>query len=131
MFQEIEHTADYAIHVWAEELPELFLDAARGMYALAGGRSGQPPVKRMIEIHADDMETLLVEWLEELAFLLEIEGEFFDHFDLIRFDPPALKIQVTGGPAEAVDKLIKAVTFHDLAIQETAEGYQTTIVFDV
>jgi SHS2 domain-containing protein len=30
-----------------------------------------------------------------------------------------------------VEKLIKAVTYHDLSIRETAEGYETIVVFDV
>lgn len=131
MFKEIEHTADYAIYVRALDLSELFLDAARGMNALAGGHVGQPPITRHIELQASDSETLLVEWLEELAFLMEIESEFFDQFQVCQFNPTSLSIQITGGSAQGVQKLIKAITFHDLAIKPTADGFETTIVFDV
>jgi len=131
MFKEIEHTADYALYVWGQDLPELFLDAARGMNALTGGQPGQPAVTREIALEASDLETLLVGWLEELAFLMEVEGEIFDRFTLSELSPTSMSVQISGGPAENVDKLIKAITFHELAIQQTAEGYQTTIVFDV
>jgi SHS2 domain-containing protein len=35
-FEEKAHTADWALHVWADVLEGLFAEAARGMYALAG-----------------------------------------------------------------------------------------------
>jgi len=38
---------------------------------------------------------------------------------------------VRGAAAERLDKVIKAVTYHNLSIRQTAEGYETTIVFDV
>jgi SHS2 domain-containing protein len=46
-----------------------------------------------------------------------------------------LRVRARGGPATGVDKLIKAVTFHNLAIRANKGGpetiYETTIVFDV
>ncbi len=131
MFEEIEHTADYAIRVWGAELPELFVEAARGMNALAGGAPGMPVVTRQIAVQAADLETLLVAWLEELAFLLESEGQMFDRLEMLSFSPTALTARVGGGPAVGLQKLIKAVTFHDLAIRPTAGGYETIVVFDV
>jgi len=131
MFEEIDHTADYALCVRGADLPELFIEAARGMNTLTGGAPGQPAASREIALEAPDPETLLVTWLEELVFLMEIEEEMYDQFEMLSFAPTALTAKVTGGPAVGLDKLIKAVTFHDLAIRETAGGYETTIVFDV
>jgi len=37
-YVEVEHTADWALRVWAPTLEELFVDAARGMYELAGAK---------------------------------------------------------------------------------------------
>lgn len=131
IIEEIEHTADYAIRVQGEDLPALFVAAARGMNGLTGGRPADFSVQRQIKVSAADLESLLVAWLEELAFLMEVEGEIFDQFDILSFSPTALHIRVGGGPVTHLDKLIKAVTFHDLSIQETDAGWMTSIVFDV
>jgi SHS2 domain-containing protein len=131
IIEEIEHTADYAIHVQAEDLPALFIAAARGMNSLTGGRPADLSVQRQIKVSAADLETLLVSWLEELAFIMEVEGEIFDQFDMLSFSPTALHSRVGGGPVTRLNKMIKAVTFHDLSIQETDTGWMTSIVFDV
>lgn len=131
MFEEIEHTADYAVRVRGTDLRELFVEAARGMNALTGGRPGQPSRCRELVLDAPDAETLLVSWLEELVFLMEVEGEIVDQFEILGLTPTSLKARLTGGPAVDVDKAVKAVTFHELAIRETGDGYETTIVFDV
>ncbi len=131
MYEEIEHTADYALRVWGADLPELFLEAARGMNALTGGRAADLSITRELSLQAPDLETLLVNWLEELAFLIEIEGEIFQNFQVQAFAPTSLQVQLTGGKVQNLEKLIKAVTFHGLAIQNTAAGYQAVIVFDV
>jgi SHS2 domain-containing protein len=36
-----------------------------------------------------------------------------------------------GAPIASLDKAIKAVTYHNLRINETSKGFETTIVFDV
>ncbi|MCK4831528.1 MAG: archease [Anaerolineales bacterium] len=135
MFKEIEHTADYAIKVWGADLSELFVDAAHGMNALTGGKLDRPETTREIALEAADPETLLVTWLEELAFLMEVEGEMYSHFEVLALTDTALRVRARGGMATGVDKLIKAVTFHNLAIRENKGGpetiYETTIVFDV
>ena len=131
MFEEIEHTADCAVRVWGADLEELFIEAARGMNALTGGTPGRPSVSREVHLEAPDPETLLVTWLEELAFLVETEGEIFDRFKVLAFAPTALRVRMEGGPVTELDRLIKAVTFHNLAIRETGYGCETTIVFDV
>ncbi len=131
MFKEIEHTADYAIKVWGADLSELFVDAAHGMNALTGGEPDRPEISREIALEAADPETLLVAWLEELAFLMEVEGEMYSHFEVLALTHTALWIRARGGLATRVDKLIKAVTFHNLAIRESKGTYETTIVFDV
>jgi SHS2 domain-containing protein len=42
-----------------------------------------------------------------------------------------LEATVWGGPTSSQWKHIKAVTFHDLEIVKTEDGYEVTVVFDV
>jgi len=131
-YVEVEHTADWALRVWAPTLEELFVDAARGMYALAGAKpSANLNEHRRIELNAEDHESLLVAWLQELLYYTESEGLVFGEFKVELLDPPQLKAEVSGEKSERLDKVIKAVTYHNLNIQQTNDGYETTIVFDV
>jgi SHS2 domain-containing protein len=45
--------------------------------------------------------------------------------------PTALAAIVRGSRVENLQKHIKAVTYHDLAIRSAGEGLEVTIVFDV
>ena len=131
-FQEVEHTADWALHVWGTTREELFVAAAQGMYALMGVQLQTPaPVWREIQVQAADYEALLVAWLQELLFSLESAGVAFAPLRVIALTPTRLTVVAEGEAPVRVSKLIKAVTYHNLHIQPRPEGYETTIVFDV
>jgi SHS2 domain-containing protein len=74
---------------------------------------------------------LLVDWLSELLFLGEQEDVVFTGIDELHISGNQLRATVRGGPAHERRSAIKAVTFADLRIRETARGFETAIVFDV
>lgn len=126
----MEHTADWALRVWAADLPSLLVEAARGMYHLMGAVPGAPAGEIRLEVDGIDAETLLVSFLSEVLHLVEDGGR------LIQPEKPVL----TGFSAQMVassfeiasqEKEIKAVTYHQLKVGETSLGLETTIVFDV
>lgn len=128
---EIEHTADWALKVWAPDLSELFALSAQGMYwlmetALQPG----PRSERTVELEADDLETLLVSFLSELLYLGESEGLGFDDLKVTIHDRHLFAL-VQGAPVAEQKKEIKAVTYHNLEVQRTEQGWVVTIVFDV
>jgi SHS2 domain-containing protein len=130
-FEEISHTADWSVRVWAEGLPSLFTEAARAMNSLAGTVTDKEKrLKRMFESEAPDIESLLVAFLSELVYYQEQENLAFDTFEL-RVAGEILKVQMEGAQIVSLDKAIKAVTYHNLKIEKTNEGFETTIVFDV
>jgi SHS2 domain-containing protein len=130
-FEEIEHTADWSIRVYGESLNALFTHAAEGMFSLLDPQFESEQTKpRNIELTAIDSETLLVSWLEELLYLLETEEVAAVKYDL-QVNENDLQASVLTRPVETMQKDIKAVTYHELEIQEGESGLQTTIVFDV
>ena len=131
-YQEIEHTADWELHVWAPELSALFEQAAHGMYALSGTRlQKEPRRKKFLELSSPDLEGLLVAFLEELLYLSEQEQAGFDRFDGVKLSENRIEMKMEGAPILSQSKEIKAVTYHNLEIRETAQGYEVNIVFDV
>jgi SHS2 domain-containing protein len=79
---------------------------------------------------ADDLETLLVNFLSELLFLGESEGLAFDQISL-SLKGLQLYAQLSGAEILRQDKEIKAVTFHNLEILYLDELFRVQIVFDV
>jgi SHS2 domain-containing protein len=130
-YQELPHTADWALNVWAADLPSLFAEAARGMNTLSGATlvTGRR-VSRAIDLHSQDAEGLLVSFLTELIYAQEQECIGFDRFDL-RISDGALSGQVDGSSLKSLAKPVKAVTYHNLRIYKTSRGYEVEIVFDV
>jgi len=141
-FEEISHTADWSVRVWAQDLPSLFAEAARAMNSLAGVVTGNDPrVKQIFEAEALDAESLLVAFLSELVYYQEQENLAFDVFEL-KVEEPALRpkgvskgqrlrVDMDGAQIASIDKAIKAVTYHNMKIEETTRGVEVVIVFDV
>lgn len=132
-FEVVEHTADWSIHVRGRNLAEMFCFAAEGMSTLMAGGLDQLPldIEREVALSAVDVESLLVDWLSELAFWAEMEQLVFRSYDILEVGPTQLKAVVRGGRADILHKHIKAVTYHELQVRQTEAGFETTIVFDV
>lgn len=130
-FEEISHTADWSARVWAADLPSLFVEAARAMSSLSGTVIGNSTrVTQTFEAEGPDVESLLVAFLSELVYYQEQENLTFDVFDL-KVAAQWLKVRMEGASIASLEKAIKAVTYHNLKIENTVAGFETTIVFDV
>jgi len=132
-FEEVEHTADKALRIFGINLKELMMSAAQGMTQLmVGGVSKiSTEIEKSIELQAADAESLLVEWLSELAYWAETEMLVFKQFRITDVTATRLQATVLGGKAAKLEKHIKAVTYHNLEIMKTPKGLEVTIVFDV
>jgi SHS2 domain-containing protein len=132
-FDVVDHTADWSLRVYGPDLAALFEQAALGMAGLLVGDLAMVDdgVERPFTFEEYDTETLLVEWLSELAYWAETERLIFTQFHFEAIDETSLQVTARGGHAIELQKHIKAVTFHNLAITPTTTGLETTIVFDV
>jgi riboflavin kinase/FMN adenylyltransferase len=133
-YQEIEHTADRALKVWGQELPDLYAGAARGMYSLMGELHEEGPIAsewREVSLEALDRESLLVDWLNELLYLAEAEGLLFVDFRIEALTETSMVARAGGIHTPTTKADIKAATFHDLKIVQNDSGWSTVITFDV
>ena len=140
-FEEIEHTADWALRVRGQTLAELFAAAARGMFSLLTDLSRVTAERHIeLDLRSVDTETLLVDWLNELLYQAESKRVVFSTFEIVLLErpettpserPARLRAIVTGGPAPELDKTIKAATFSGLAIRRDGTGFVSELVFDV
>ncbi|MCB9423202.1 MAG: archease [Ardenticatenaceae bacterium] len=132
-FVIIDHTADWALQVYGRTLADLFIHAAQGMASLmvANPDAIAQDDTLFVELEAYDTESLLVDWLTELAYWAETEQMVGQTFEITSISPTRLGATVHGGKADELQKHIKAVTFHNLEIIETEDGLEVAIVFDV
>lgn len=130
-FEELDHTADWALRVWAPDLAGLIEAAGEGMLALAGAMPAGPGrMRRHVVLQAEDREGLLVSWLEDLLFHLEIHQVTATGCTCTVHDSQ-VEAEIEEAHSTVPDKPIKAVTYHNLAIRDTAEGLEAIVVFDV
>ena len=131
-FEEIEHTADWAFRARGRNLAELFENAARAMASLDKvAAAGKSFAARDVEVEGVDRETLLVNWLNEILYLEQIHREVYDRSRISQINDNHLRARLYGRPSGNRVSHIKAATFHDLGIKQTAEGFEATVVLDV
>ena len=69
VYRQLNHTADIGIEVWGADLGELFSHAAFALFDMAADVEGvRPTVTTPIEVEADDLEMLMVNWLNDLIY---------------------------------------------------------------
>ena len=132
-FEEIEHTADRALRICGSSLGELLLNAARGMNSLMAAKHVpcSEHQEKFVALEAMDAESLLVDWLSELAYWAEREMRIFHEFKIESVSPTHLRVLMYGTRATQLENKIKAVTYHNLEVVQTENGLTATVVFDV
>ena len=130
-YRELSHTADWALQVWAPSFESLLIQAAEGMYDLAGIQLAEDQaIERRVEVDGLDQEDLLVSFLSELLYLWSTEGLAFERFE-INMHEARLVANLEGAEVTAQHKEIKAVTYHGLRIEDLDDRLQATVTFDV
>lgn len=135
-YVRLDHTGDIRIKVFGNSLNELFENSAYAMFDIitdANAISAQ--LAETVEASGFDKEELLVNWLAELNFLFLTEAKIFNKFEIEHLNDREIIATVIGEKFNSyrhpIRTEIKAVTFHDLHIEEKANHWETKIVFDI
>lgn len=135
-YETFEHTADVGIEARGTSLRELFASAAEGMMSLlidpAAVRAAE---HREIRVGSDDLEGLLVDWLNELLVLLNADGFVPAAFNVTEVsESPALVADVSGEPVDPVRHRfrldVKAATYHQVHVGKNDE-WRARVILDV
>ena len=133
--REIETAADLGMDVQSDSLSNLFACAAWQLFKLMTDPEDlQTTTTLHVNLWSDSLETLLVDWLNELIFLVESRSVFLCRF-VVEIQNHNLKAVVCGESIDCdrhVRKTgIKAATYHDLTLRITGEGYRARVILDV
>lgn len=135
-FEVIEHTADIGIVAYGADIKQVFANAALGLFNLMADLDNlKESVKREIELSAEEVEVLLVEWLNELIYISEVEHIIFKRFEINEFSNTRLKATCFGEKIKPgqhrLKREIKAATYHMLKLNKEDGSYKVSIIFDI
>ena len=128
MYEWVDHTSELELHVEAASPEGVFHDALRALAELLGPAAGDRET-RQLRFDAEERDSLLWRWLDELVFLAETEGFVPDSAELL-LDEEGLRATVTGRIGEP-SPLVKGITYHGLAFEEMNGRYRARVVLDV
>lgn len=129
----LSHTADTGIEATAGTFPELVAELATGMFALMASVPAAEGGRVEIELNGTNLADLVVDTLSELLYRLEVDDALFADFD-ITFEDGCLRVSAATVPLAGVDVTgppIKAITYHDLVVEERETGWFARVYFDV
>lgn len=133
----IEHTADIAFEVTADSIEELFLESARAWrICVVGDIAGKALSNNIVNLTADSIEELLVNFLNELNFFLITKKWLAVIFNNLIIDKSNFLLSVNANgfdidPFFEIKEEIKSVTYHQMEIVLKDNRYSTRVVFDI
>jgi len=135
-YEIIDHTADLGIVVKGGNIKELFVNAANAMTDLmVKAQVGEKGAKRKLIVEGEDLPDLMVRWLSEILYLFNGEHILVSTIEIGSISPTRLQSTLSGvslkkGRHEILRE-IKGVTYHQIVVEETADGWETRVIFDI
>jgi SHS2 domain-containing protein len=136
--------ADVGVASRGPTLAEVFRGAALGMFALIVSPDGvEEREVREVRAHADTLEGLLVNWLNECLYVHDVEGFVARRIEFAALDESP---RAGGEPfrlhgflhGEELDPtrhergtVVKAATLHDVVLRPLEGGFEGRVIFDV
>jgi SHS2 domain-containing protein len=135
-FTVLSHTADTGIEATAASLAGLVGELAAGMFSLVAQPDPCLPDQRLeFEITAPSPQELVVDVLAELLYQAEVTDvvpcEVAVESGIRPLDVIVRAGAVSSGSVDLVGPPIKAVTYHDLVVRESEDGWYGRVYLDV
>ncbi len=135
-FRVLEHTADIGFEAYGATREEAFANAARALQDLIVAlETIQPREEMKFQVEGADPPSLLVNWLSEILYRFDTEGWLFRDFEVRRLNGHSL---AAVGRGEKYDRarhqaklLVKAITYHQLALEQTPTGWRAQVYVDI
>lgn len=135
-YEILEHTADIGFRAWGPSPSELFRNAARAMMAIAT----EPETlsgfeERELETRGGDYPDLMVNWLSEVLYLFDTNQFAARDFRVDDIAADRLRATLIGEPREPErhpwELIIKAVTYHQLKVEQQNSRWQAEVFLDI
>ena len=121
--------------MWGDSRSELFAQAACALReVIVADAPVSPRETQEIEVSGSDDAELLVAWLSELLFLFECGG-FLPSDCELEFGEGSLRAQIKGEPFDPqrhpLEREVKAITHHQVLVEEKRGGWHARVYVDI
>ena len=135
-FEPFDHTADTGIRARADAMAGLVRAAAEGLYAVIGELALCGPEQPFLFDEAGDAAAVLLrDYLTELLVAFEQERRVVVKPTVVSFSDSRLTVEAQSMQVNDEQSVllheVKAVTYHELNIRRTPEGYEATVIVDI
>jgi len=135
-YEIIDHTADLGIIVKGSNIKELFVNAANAMIDLmVKADVREKAAKRRLIVEGADLPDLMVRWLSEILYLFNGEHKLVRAIEIDSISSTRLQSELSVVPFNntyhEILREIKAVTYHQIAVEETPDGWEARVIFDI
>jgi SHS2 domain-containing protein len=136
MYETFDHTADLGLRVRAPDLDSLFVEAAQCLLsAIVEDLATVEPRQRFdVQLSGDASDYLLFDWLKELLYHWDTERVLFGRFE-VHVTATGLSGMAWGEPLDPARHLllheVKAITYHGLRVEQTADGWLAEVIVDI
>jgi SHS2 domain-containing protein len=132
----LDHTADLRIRITGDSQAALFQNAGLALADLICDPETLTPGETIrIDIVGDDPADLMVNYLRELLYQWTGKEKLINMVDILDMSDDCLsaRIHTTRYQSDQHTILteIKAVTYHQIAVEPTDEGWQAIVVLDI
>jgi len=135
-FELRDHTADVAVEATGPTLDATVAAVADGLAAAMCDEIPAAGGERFpLSVGAESREALLFDYLDELIYQRDVRGVLpVDNEATVRDGAGEWTVEASarGVPLSAVDaREVKAVTYSEMDLRETPDGWRAYVVFDV
>jgi len=130
-------TADVAFEAYGKSLNELFTNAALATFeVMVNTKQIKPEIKKTVEIRAEDLKSLLFDWLNELLVFYGSENLAFSKFEVkVDEEKMELKAALYGEKIDIkkheVRTEVKAATYHKMEIEKLNGKWKAKVIVDI
>jgi len=127
------HTADIRLSIHASSLPDLFREAARGLYAILGPTHAVAADRDVwrVELDAVDTTALLVDFLNELLYRAQTARAVAEEIDFVEIADCRVVVEIESRVVESFGEDVKAVTYHEAEVVDDGGILSTSLVLDI
>jgi SHS2 domain-containing protein len=138
MYEVFDHTADIGLRIRAATLEELFVDSARGLFALIVNNPEDVRPTETAEVSVvgkkEELDYLFFDWLNELLFVFDSRQLLLCEF-AVQLTDAGIQATLRGERFDEtrhrLEHELKAITYHGLKVEQIGEQWTAEVVLDI
>lgn len=132
----LEHTADVGVAATATSMEKLFEEVTLGLLGITGASGSPSTATETVQIElvdGRDEAGLLVDWLSEILYLQDARDQVISSVEVSSVTPHEVRGRVSVAPrtGSLEGTPVKAVTYHQLVVEERDGVFTGQVFFDI